>query len=69
MRIQWLTKAQSLAKTAPCREPEIGMEAILPAHMAARCTGLYSMRKAGYVLQEKLCVWLAEHLRPVQKRE
>ena len=33
----------------PRREPEIGMEVILPAHMAARFAGLYSMRKAGYV--------------------
>ena len=36
---------------APRREPEIGMEGILPAHMAARLAGLYSMRKAGYVLR------------------
>src|SRR5437764_1954152 len=35
----------------PRREPEIGMEVILPAHMAARFAGLYSMRKAGYVLR------------------
>src|SRR5207253_7874192 len=35
----------------PRREPEIGMEVILPAHMAARLAGLYSMRKAGYVLR------------------
>ncbi len=27
------------------------MEVILPAHRAARCAGLYSMRKAGYVLR------------------
>ena len=27
------------------------MEVILPAHMAARFAGLYSMRKAGYVLR------------------
>lgn len=36
---------------APRREPEIGMEVILPAHMAARFAGLYAMRKAGYVLR------------------
>jgi hypothetical protein len=35
----------------PRREPEIGMEVLLPAHMAARFAGLYSMRKAGYVLR------------------
>ena len=35
----------------PRREPEIGMEIILPAHLAARFAGLYSMRKAGYVLR------------------
>jgi hypothetical protein len=31
--------------------PEITMEVILPAHIAARFAGLYSMRKAGYVLR------------------
>jgi hypothetical protein len=35
----------------PRGEPEIGMEVLLPAHMAARFAGLYSMRKAGYVLR------------------
>src|SRR5262245_15681088 len=35
----------------PRREPEIGMEVLLPAHMAARFAGLYSMRKAGYALR------------------
>ena len=35
----------------PRHEPEIAMEVILPAHMAARFAGLYSMRKAGYVLR------------------
>ncbi len=35
----------------PRREPEIGMEVILPAHLAARFAGLYSLRKAGYVLR------------------
>ena len=31
--------------------PEIAMEVILPAHIAARFAGLYSMRRAGYVLR------------------
>src|SRR5215831_9141710 len=31
--------------------PEIAMEVILPAPIAARFAGLYSMRKAGYVLR------------------
>jgi Transposase DDE domain len=35
----------------PRWEPEIAMEVILPAHIAARFAGLYSMRKAGYVLR------------------
>src|SRR5499426_2176812 len=35
----------------PRRAPEIPMEVILPAHLAARFAGLYSMRKAGYVLR------------------
>jgi hypothetical protein len=35
----------------PREEPEIGMGVILPAHLAARFAGLYSMRKAGYVLR------------------
>ena len=35
----------------PRCEPEIAMEAILPAQIAARFAGLYSMRKAGYVLR------------------
>src|SRR5262249_37769066 len=35
----------------PRREPEIGMEVSLPDHLAARFAGLYSMRKAGYVLR------------------
>jgi Transposase DDE domain len=35
----------------PREEPEIGMGVILPAHIAARFAGLYSMRKAGYVLR------------------
>ncbi len=33
----------------PRCEPEIAMAAILPAHRAARCAGLYAMRQAGYV--------------------
>src|SRR5215472_12285600 len=44
---------QTWAQTFPdprC-EPEIGMEVILPAHIAARFAGLYSLRKAGYVLR------------------
>ena len=32
----------------PRGEPEIGIEVILSAHLAARFAGLYSMRKAGY---------------------
>jgi hypothetical protein len=35
----------------PRCEPEITMEVILAAHIAARFAGLYSMRKAGYVLR------------------
>src|SRR5215468_9012893 len=35
----------------PRCEPEIAMEVILPAHIAARFAGLYSLRKAGYVLR------------------
>src|SRR5256884_9216122 len=35
----------------PRCEPEIAMEVILPAHIAARLAGLYSMRKAWYVLR------------------
>src|SRR3989441_1010901 len=35
----------------PRCKPEIAMEVILPAHIAARFAGLYSMRKAGYVLR------------------
>jgi Transposase DDE domain len=44
---------QSWAQTFPDPrgEPEIGMEVLLPAHMAARFAGLYSLRKAGYVLR------------------
>src|SRR5712692_2621322 len=46
-----LLKTWAKAFPDPRREPEIGMEVILPAHMAARFAGLYSMRKAGYVLR------------------
>ena len=35
----------------PRCEPEIAMAVIVPAHIAARFAGLYSMRKAGYVLR------------------
>jgi len=35
----------------PRRDPEIGMAVILASHLAARFAGLYSMRKAGYVLR------------------
>src|SRR2546425_11104820 len=46
-----LLKTWAEAFPDPRREPEIGMEVILPAHIAARFAGLYSMRKAGYVLR------------------
>jgi hypothetical protein len=35
----------------PRDEPEIAMEVIGAAHMAARFAGLYSLRTAGYVLR------------------
>lgn len=35
----------------PRDEPEIGMEVIVPAHLAGRFAGLYSLRKTGYVLR------------------
>src|SRR5678815_2875529 len=35
----------------PRHEPEIGMEVIVASPLAARFAGLYSMRKAGYVLR------------------
>jgi hypothetical protein len=35
----------------PRSDPEIHMEVILASHLAARFAGLYSMRKAGYVLR------------------
>jgi Transposase DDE domain len=46
-----LLKTWAEAFPDPRRAPEIGMEVILPAHLAARFAGLYSMRKAGYVLR------------------
>jgi hypothetical protein len=54
----------------PRREPEIGMEVIVPAHMAARFAGLYSMRKAGYVLRSARVLgalgYSAEVIEPAQ---
>lgn len=35
----------------PRCEPEIALEVIVPAHIAARFAGLYAMRKAGDVLR------------------
>src|SRR2546425_2419053 len=35
----------------PRKAPDIPMEVIVPAHIAARFAGIYSMRKAGYVLR------------------
>lgn len=46
-----LLKTWAEAFPDPRSAPEIGMEGILPAHLAARFAGLYSMRKAGYVLR------------------
>jgi hypothetical protein len=46
-----LLKTWANAFPDPRRAPEIGMEVILPAHLAARFAGRYSMRKAGYVLR------------------
>jgi hypothetical protein len=46
-----LLKTWAEAFPDPRREPEIGMEVILPAHIAGRFAGLYSLRKAGYVLR------------------
>ena len=46
-----LLKTWAEAFPDPRSAPEIGMEVILPAHLAARFAGLYSMRKAGYVLR------------------
>ncbi len=46
-----LLKTWAEAFPDPRSTPEIGMAVILPAHLAARFAGLYSMRKAGYVLR------------------
>src|SRR3989454_8521469 len=46
-----LLKTWTEAFPDPRREPEIGMEVILPAHLAGRFAGLYSLRKTGYVLR------------------
>ena len=46
-----LLKTWAEAFPDPRSAPEIGMEVSLPAHLAARFAGLYSMRKAGYVLR------------------
>jgi hypothetical protein len=46
-----LLKTWADAFPDPRGEPEIGMEVVLPAQLAARFAGLYSMRKAGYVLR------------------
>ena len=46
-----LLKTWAEAFPDPRKEPEIGMEVILPAHIAGRFAGLYSLRKTGYVLR------------------
>jgi hypothetical protein len=46
-----LLKSWARSFPDPRCEPEIAMEVLLPAHIAARFAGLYSMRKAGYVLR------------------
>ncbi len=46
-----LLKMWAEAFPDPRSEPEIGMDVILPAHIAGRFAGLYSLRKAGYVLR------------------
>ena len=46
-----LLKSWAEAFPDPRDEPEIEMGVILPAQIAARFAGLYSMRKAGYVLR------------------
>ena len=45
-----LSKKWAATFPDPRVEPEIGMEVILPAHLAGRFAGLYSFRKTGYVL-------------------
>ena len=47
----WLLKTWAEAFPDPRAEPEIGMKVTLPAHIAGRFAGLYSLRKAGYVLR------------------
>ena len=46
-----LLKTWAEAFPDPRREPEIGMEVILPAQLAGRFAGLYSLRKTGYVVR------------------
>jgi hypothetical protein len=46
-----LLRTWATAFPDPRSAPEIGMEVSLPAHIAARFAGLYSMRKAGDVLR------------------
>jgi Transposase DDE domain len=46
-----LLKSWAEAFPDPRGEPEMSLEVILPAHIAARFAGLYSRRKAGYVLR------------------
>lgn len=46
-----LLKTWAEAFPDPRSAPEIGMEVIVPAHLAARFAGLYAMRKAGDVLR------------------
>ena len=46
-----LLKQWAEAFPDPRDAPEIGMEVILPAHLAGRFAGLYSLRKTGYVLR------------------
>ena len=45
-----LSKKWAATFPDPRVEPEIGMEVILPAHLAGRFAGLYAFRKTGYVL-------------------
>ena len=46
-----LSKTWAVTFPDPRTEPEIGLEVILPAHLAGRFAGLYSLRKTGYVLR------------------
>ena len=46
-----LLKTWAEALPDPRQEPAVDMAVILPAHIAARFAGLYSMRTAGYVLR------------------